>query len=168
MNSNIVSNTKEMQQEQKNVKQNFYDVLGVEPCGTSSKEIKKKYFALSRKWHPDKNPDVKGNIEATKKMQEINNAKDSLFKLEERKKYDKSLNLQCPEFYMVKKSGESYDLEKFDYSKEYDETYSKYSLQTDNNGYQIKKEKVLQSGGNRKTRHPRKRTRKTFRKRVVE
>ncbi|KAG6902325.1 hypothetical protein C0995_001704 [Termitomyces sp. Mi166 len=55
------------------VPKNPYDVLGVKPDATQA-EIKKTYFALARKYHPDTNPD-KG---AQDKFLEIQEAYDGL------------------------------------------------------------------------------------------
>ena len=50
--------------------QDFYEVIGVSQEATSS-EIRKAYYKLSRKWHPDKNG---GCPEATKKFQTLSEA----------------------------------------------------------------------------------------------
>jgi DnaJ-class molecular chaperone len=64
----------------------LYDVLDVQPNATD-KEINKAYLKLSKIWHPDKNPD---NLEeATKKFQEISEAKVILSDPEKREMYDK-------------------------------------------------------------------------------
>jgi DnaJ-class molecular chaperone len=64
----------------------LYDILEVQPNATD-KEINKAYLKLSKIWHPDKNPD---NLEeATKKFQEISEAKVILSDPEKREMYDK-------------------------------------------------------------------------------
>ena len=64
----------------------LYETLEVSPDATE-KEILKAYYKLSKIWHPDRNPT---NIEeATKKFQEISNAKDILTDEKKREMYDK-------------------------------------------------------------------------------
>jgi len=63
----------------------LYDTLEVAPGATQS-EIKKSYFKLARKFHPDKN---EGNEAAKARFQEISNAYQVLIDEEERAKYDK-------------------------------------------------------------------------------
>ncbi|CAM9382746.1 unnamed protein product, partial [Choristocarpus tenellus] len=65
-------------------KSDFYDVLGV-GRGADSSEIKKKYFELAKKYHPDKNQD---NPDAKKKFQEITEAYEVLGNAESRSRYD--------------------------------------------------------------------------------
>ena len=63
----------------------LYDVLEIKP-DASEDEIKKAYKTLSKKWHPDKNPD---NIdEATKKFQSIAEAYAILSDSEKKQRYD--------------------------------------------------------------------------------
>lgn len=49
---------------------NYYDVLGV-PKNASPKEIKKAYYQLAKKYHPDTN---KNDPNAQKKFQEVSEA----------------------------------------------------------------------------------------------
>jgi len=63
----------------------YYKILGVDKTA-SSKEIKKAYRKLARKYHPDVNPN---DEVAKKKFQEINEAHEVLSNAENRKKYDK-------------------------------------------------------------------------------
>lgn len=53
-----------------NNKKDFYNILGV-PKNASQKEIKKAYYQLAKKYHPDTN---KGDPSASKKFQEVSEA----------------------------------------------------------------------------------------------
>ncbi|KAH6917555.1 DnaJ protein [Coprinopsis sp. MPI-PUGE-AT-0042] len=62
---------------------NPYEVIGVKK-DASAADIKKAYFALARKWHPDTNPDKS----AREKFQEIQEAYDTLKDDKKRAAYD--------------------------------------------------------------------------------
>lgn len=51
-------------------KKDFYKILGV-PRNASKKDIKKAYYELAKKFHPDTN---KGDPSANKKFQEVSEA----------------------------------------------------------------------------------------------
>lgn len=53
-----------------NNRKDFYNILGV-PKNASQKEIKKAYYQLAKKFHPDTN---KGDPSASKKFQEVSEA----------------------------------------------------------------------------------------------
>lgn len=72
------------------MKLNFYEVLGLKTNATE-KDIKKAYRALAKKYHPDT---YKGNKEfAVGKMQEINEAYDTLSDDARRNKYDEKIGV---------------------------------------------------------------------------
>jgi molecular chaperone DnaJ len=64
-------------------KKDYYSILGV-PRSSSEQEIKKAYFSLAKKYHPDinKEPDAK------ERFSEISTAYETLGSPEKRKKYD--------------------------------------------------------------------------------
>ena len=62
----------------------FYDLLGIRTDATSA-QVKKAFYKMSMKWHPDKNPD---NPEATQMFQKIAEAYQVLSDPERRKLYD--------------------------------------------------------------------------------
>ncbi len=62
----------------------YYKILGVSKNATQE-EIKKAYWNLAKKYHPDKNP---GNKEAEEKFKDINEAYEVLSDPEKRKNYD--------------------------------------------------------------------------------
>ncbi len=65
-------------------KRDYYEVLGIEKSAGAS-EIKKAYYKLAKKYHPDVNP---GDAEAEKKFKEINEAYAILSDDDKKAKYD--------------------------------------------------------------------------------
>ncbi|MBQ3791893.1 MAG: molecular chaperone DnaJ [Clostridia bacterium] len=65
-------------------KRDYYEVLGVDRKADAA-SIKKAYFTLAKKYHPDVNP---GDAEAEKKFKEVNEAYAVLSDDEKRAKYD--------------------------------------------------------------------------------
>lgn len=70
-------------------KKNYYETLEINR-NANAEEIKKVYRKLAAKWHPDKwaNKSPQERQEATKKMQEINEAYDVLGDEQKKKTYD--------------------------------------------------------------------------------
>ncbi|XP_049268234.1 protein tumorous imaginal discs, mitochondrial isoform X3 [Rhipicephalus sanguineus] len=66
------------------LRKDYYDVLGV-PRNASQKDIKKAYYQLAKKYHPDTN---KGDPEAQKKFQEVSEAYEVLSDEGKRQQYD--------------------------------------------------------------------------------
>ncbi|XP_062204381.1 chaperone protein dnaJ GFA2, mitochondrial-like isoform X2 [Phragmites australis] len=62
----------------------YYDVLGVSK-DASAPDIKKSYYALAKKFHPDTNKD---DVDAEKKFQEVNRAYEVLKDDDKRETYD--------------------------------------------------------------------------------
>jgi len=65
----------------------LYDRLEVN-TNASHDEIKKSYFKLSKKWHPDKHIDEQEKLEATQKFKELSEAKEILLDEEKRNLYN--------------------------------------------------------------------------------
>lgn len=63
----------------------YYEILGVNKNASES-ELKKAYYKLSKRYHPDKNP---GNKEAEEKFKDISEAYSILSDKEKRQIYDK-------------------------------------------------------------------------------
>ena len=68
----------------------YYKVLGLDRTA-SAEEIKKTYYKLVRKLHPDRNPD---NKEAVERFNEINEAYRHLGDLDKRLEYSMLLHRQ--------------------------------------------------------------------------
>ncbi|GAB0086175.1 Protein tumorous imaginal discs, mitochondrial [Sergentomyia squamirostris] len=66
------------------MKTNYYEVLGVAK-GSSAKDIKKAYYELAKKYHPDTNKD---DPNASKKFQEVSEAYEVLSDDTKRREYD--------------------------------------------------------------------------------
>lgn len=65
-------------------KRSYYEVLGVSK-NASAKDIKKAYYQLAKKYHPDTNKD---DPNASKKFQEVSEAYEILSDESKRKQYD--------------------------------------------------------------------------------
>ncbi len=66
-------------------KKDYYTILGIDKDASESK-IKKEYYKLAQKWHPDKNPNNKE--EAEEKFKEITEAYGILSDPDKKSKYD--------------------------------------------------------------------------------
>jgi len=65
-------------------RKDYYDVLGI-PRNSTAKEVKKAYYQLAKKYHPDTN---KTDSDSSKKFQEISEAYEVLSDDSKRKEYD--------------------------------------------------------------------------------
>ena len=65
-------------------KRDYYEVLGIDKSADEN-AIKKAYWALAKKYHPDKNP---GDKEAEEKFKEVNEAYGVLSDADKKAKYD--------------------------------------------------------------------------------
>lgn len=70
---------------------NFYEILEVARDATPE-QIKLAFRRLARRWHPDRHADAAAKREATRQMQRINAAHDTLEDAEKREKYDARLD----------------------------------------------------------------------------
>ncbi|CAK9828145.1 Protein tumorous imaginal discs, mitochondrial [Anthophora retusa] len=66
------------------LKRDYYEILGISK-NASAKDIKKAYYQLAKKYHPDTN---KGDPNASKKFQEVSEAYEVLSDDNKRKQYD--------------------------------------------------------------------------------
>lgn len=73
-------------------KRDYYKVLGVAPTATPE-DIRKAYRALSKKYHPDLNPDLK--MYSDEKMKELVEAYNILNDQGKRKEYDRQAQFQA-------------------------------------------------------------------------
>lgn len=76
-------------------KRDYYMILGVAPIA-SMDEIRKAYRTLSKKYHPDLNPDMR--VYSDQKMKELVEAYNTLSNVEKRKEYDKQPQFQVRRF----------------------------------------------------------------------
>ena len=67
---------------------NFYQELGIKPSASES-EVKKAYFSLAKKWHPDVNP----NADARTNFEKITKAYETLSDQVKRDQYDQQNGL---------------------------------------------------------------------------
>jgi curved DNA-binding protein CbpA len=75
----------------KKKKESYYDILGVEQTA-SEKDLKKAYFKLIVKYHPDKIADFETNTNAQQNFQEISHAYEILSDTVKRERYDRLLS----------------------------------------------------------------------------
>jgi len=76
-------------------KRDYYKVLGIAPTATQE-EIRKAYRMLSKKYHPDLNPDLK--LYSDDRMKELVEAYNVLNDPDSRKEYDKQPQFQIRKF----------------------------------------------------------------------
>ncbi|HEY4002921.1 MAG TPA: DnaJ domain-containing protein, partial [Candidatus Xenobia bacterium] len=85
------------------IKKDYYKILGVPPMA-QPEDIRKAYRTLSKKYHPDLNPDVKQYSE--EKMKELVGAYNVLNDSDKRKEYDKQ------PYFQIRKTKKSVKLKK--------------------------------------------------------
>ncbi|CAO1310593.1 unnamed protein product [Diamesa tonsa] len=80
---NLYNSTRSISFTNSLLRKNYYDILGVAK-NSSVKDIKKSYYQLAKKYHPDTNKDT----DSSKKFQEVSEAYEVLSDETKRKEYD--------------------------------------------------------------------------------
>ncbi|RWS30621.1 protein tumorous imaginal discs-like isoform X2 [Leptotrombidium deliense] len=83
------------------LKRDYYEILGI-TRNSSQKDIKKAYYQLAKKYHPDTN---KGDPEAARKFQEVSEAYEVLSDESKRRQYDDFGSAGGPQFGSTGASG---------------------------------------------------------------
>jgi DnaJ-class molecular chaperone len=84
LNDFATSGTEDIPQEEEEIFEDWYDILGVEP-DADEKEIKRAYREVAKKHHPDKN---NGDKESEEKFKKAAEAYEILSDPEKRKAFD--------------------------------------------------------------------------------
>ena len=89
-----------------------YSVLGLSSDATKA-EIKAAFVSLSKKYHPDKNPESDAKL-ASEKFSRINEAYSVLIDPAKRRHYDREFYVHNPPYHSAVKRDEKFDFYKYD------------------------------------------------------